>query len=70
MESNGKPPPRGRHKPDLASETWEAPDGTFWFYYPPWREWTGWRPHEDGHWQLTAEEFRRRYPGAPPWDQP
>jgi len=47
---------------------WEAPDGTRWFYFPPWREWTGWQPHEDGHWQLSAEDFRRLYPDAPPWD--
>ena len=47
---------------------WEAPDGTCWFYFPPWREWTGWQPHEGGHWQLTIEEFRAAYPDAPAWD--
>jgi hypothetical protein len=50
------------------TEDWEAPDGTRWFYFPPWREWTGWMPHEDGHWQLSVDDFRRSYPDAPPWD--
>jgi hypothetical protein len=52
-----------------SSPTWEAPDGTVWFYYGPWGEWTGWMPGQDGHWQRTAEEFRRTYPDAPPWER-
>lgn len=53
----------------MAVETWTAPDGTVWLYYGTWREWTGWMPGEDGCWRVPAEEFRRAYPSAPPWDQ-
>jgi len=50
------------------TDYWDAPDGTIWFFFPPWREWTGWMPGEDGHWQRTVEEFRKTYPSAPSWD--
>lgn len=64
---------RPNHKPDWhdpaecgqANEDWVASDGSHWFYYPPWDEWTGWMPHEDGHWQLTDTEFRDAHPEAP-----
>jgi hypothetical protein len=48
---------------------WVAADGTHWFWTGgKINAWTGWMPHEDGHWLLTSEEFRRIYPEAPAWD--
>jgi hypothetical protein len=54
---------------DPPPDEWVASDGTHWFWTGgKINGWTGWMPHEDGHWFLTSEEFRRSYPAAPAWD--
>lgn len=52
-----------------SSRIWEAPDGTRWFWTGGHIQgWTGWQPHEDGHWFLSPGEFHHQYPTGPYYD--